>query len=98
MPQNDDVYTYGMFLLNFEAWHGFHGRNFGRIEVAAESNISPQYVQKFFAECGCAHFTRKFSHRFGSCDWFSAGIGNETVRAGAGESALLARDAWCRLG
>jgi hypothetical protein len=70
----------------------------GPLEMLPITNISRQYVQRLFAECGDAHFTQKFRRWFGSYSETGAGLGSTPVRAGAGESALLARDAWSRLG
>jgi hypothetical protein len=87
-----------MSLLNFEARNGLSGRDLGPIEVAAETNISLRYVQKLITKRGCAYFTQKFRRRVGSYSEPDADLGTTIVRAGAGESALLARDAWSRLG
>jgi hypothetical protein len=70
----------------------------GTWRLAAKTNISLRYFQKLFAERNRAHFTQKFRRRFRPYHGEpGADVGNTTVRAGAGESALLARNAWSRL-
>jgi hypothetical protein len=93
MPHQDCLCS--MSLLNSEAWDGLARRNPGPIEAAAETHISPRNIRKLFTKRGYAQFTRKFGRRFGSAP-ATPGIGNEAVRAGARESASLARDARAR--
>jgi hypothetical protein len=84
-------------LLNSEAWDGLAGRNPAPIEAPAETHLSARNIRRLFTKRGYAHFTRKSGRRFGSHP-ATPGIGNEAVRAGARESASLARDARARAG
>ena len=89
--------TSSMSLLIFGTGDGLSDQDPGPLEMPSKTNISRRYVQRLFAECGDAHFKQKFRRRFGSYSETGAGLGSTPVRAGAGESALLARDAWSRL-